>query len=1213
MKTGDCNIKNPLVRDGTSQLQRYLKALKTDYVQVDEREVDDLLAFIYEYSEIVQFYDTDNNPDGNWKDFIENDVSTVIALIAQKDLTVIKDCFDKCFKIISNSNTLTVKAKTAFNNIFQFIFFITDEINSWYNRSVIGLQLNTELKQTITSGLRDNLKTVIGTYKSASANSYLKDDTSTNDCSGNIYSGDFLSSTLNQAWVIPGSSTNQSWSDYLSGISEDDSLYGNETTDIKKVKHAAERMVSIVEKFIGAQSRIINLAPDFLEETLTDYPSHQPPMALFLAFFQLMDIAKKELNEITKRHLDYYYKDVMQLENREEEADTVHVIFQLAKQVDSYLIEEGTQLKAGKDDTDVEVIYKVEEDTVINKAAIDKIKTVFVDKDDDYRIYSAPVANSKDGKGTEFDTDEPKWKPFGQTQLVSTGVYLDEDERTMEFAEIGFAIASPSLFLNEGKRTVTIVFNTADTPPSVTLNEDNFTAYLSSEKEWTECSFDSAGIDDSANTITFKVSLDTDAPPIIAFNDTKIDDVFDSDFPVLKILLNNDSTTSYDYESLKDVNITSVDVKVEVTGMKNLILQNDFGLLKTNKPFYPFSTIPGIDSSFYIGSSEVFQKDLSYLNIDIIWKDVPDSDLSDYYANYDGTSSIVSDNSEFLVQCQALINGSWDNNIGSEQRLFEDDATDERKIKLGSQTGSSTDFNNYSPGFIEDDISEYFADTQRGFIKLVLTGPPDAFGHKLYPAAYTKAVIDYANAGNGNAKLIPNPPYTPYINNLTLDYNSSESINLHSSDTYEDDDSVFFHINPFGIKKIRSATPAYVDFLPQFQFDNDTTTYESEGELYIGISDLTPPQSVCILFQMAEGSADPELPTQNVYWSYLSDDEWIQFEDTDLVSDGTEGLIKSGIIEFSIPGAANDDNTVLPDGVHWIRAALDQNSSAVCDCIAIVAQSAKAVYSDNGNDPDFLSVPIEDGTITGLKTKDANVKKVSQPYSSLGGKTAESDDQFYVRVSERLRHKERGITIWDYEHLVLQEFPSIYKVKCINHSTYISDVSEFAPGYVSVIVIPSLLNKNAVDPLEPRASIATLTGIQKFLKKKISAFAYENLEVLNPLYEKIKVDFKVKFFSDFNYYKKVLEEDIIEFLSPWVTGKETEITFGGVVYKSSILNFIEERDYVDYVTDLKMSHITEDEDGNEVEKLEDEITVTTARSILVSNDSHTINEALDCA
>jgi hypothetical protein len=54
------------------------------------------------------------------------------------------------------------------------------------------------------------------------------------------------------------------------------------------------------------------------------------------------------------------------------------------------------------------------------------------------------------------------------------------------------------------------------------------------------------------------------------------------------------------------------------------------------------------------------------------------------------------------------------------------------------------------------------------------------------------------------------------------------------------------------------------------------------------------------------------------------------------------------------------------------------------------------------------------------------------PYSSFGGRETEDTTEFYQRVSERLRHKERAITIFDYERLVLESFPEVYKVECVN-------------------------------------------------------------------------------------------------------------------------------------------------------------------------------------
>ena len=77
----NCDIDNLLVRDGVSQTQRMLPALDPDYIKVDERAIADWLGFAHRYAELVQYYDASNLPAGDWQSFIQNDVTTVIALM----------------------------------------------------------------------------------------------------------------------------------------------------------------------------------------------------------------------------------------------------------------------------------------------------------------------------------------------------------------------------------------------------------------------------------------------------------------------------------------------------------------------------------------------------------------------------------------------------------------------------------------------------------------------------------------------------------------------------------------------------------------------------------------------------------------------------------------------------------------------------------------------------------------------------------------------------------------------------------------------------------------------------------------------------------------------------------------------------------------------------------------------------------------------------
>ena len=109
------------------------------------------------------------------------------------------------------------------------------------------------------------------------------------------------------------------------------------------------------------------------------------------------------------------------------------------------------------------------------------------------------------------------------------------------------------------------------------------------------------------------------------------------------------------------------------------------------------------------------------------------------------------------------------------------------------------------------------------------------------------------------------------------------------------------------------------------------------------------------------------------------------------------------------------------------------------------------------------------------------------------------------------------------------------------------------------------------------------------------------------------LEFNLKLFSgyEFSYYSNLLKESITALLSPWAYGKADDIRFGGKIEKSVLINFIESQYYVDYITDVKMYHLTEDNQATLTD--EDEITASMAISILVSvpADKHLVHQIPD--
>lgn len=517
------------------------------------------------------------------------------------------------------------------------------------------------------------------------------------------------------------------------------------------------------------------------------------------------------------------------------------------------------------------------------------------------------------------------------------------------------------------------------------------------------------------------------------------------------------------------------------------------------------------------------------------------------------------------------------------------------------------------------EFEAYSPTLKRGFIRFTLDR--DDFMHRQYPkiltwyALYAAGQIplidttddDQADRYTGQSTEtppIPNPPYTPATNNISLDYTSTQVITGEANDGIDQ----FYHLLPFnghravalspeqqgmdytGVQLIYPYTPADSD---AFRYTKDcenngqvvAATSYAEGHLYIGLSNLTPGGTLSLLFTLAKGSApSPEASAPELYWSYLvADNQWLPFQPGEILKDSTNGLTRTGMMQFQIPTTAVSENTMLNPSLYWIQAsakvangeAPDEDVRALPSLSDIHAQVVLARFANDDNELSHLGDPLPADTISNLVEGNIAVKKIAQPLPSFGGRLPEqAGHEFMRRVSERLRHKDRAVSRWDYEHLLLQAFNEVQRAKCIPHTRYRpwEKASESAPGFVSVAVIPRLDGRTGHALAEPRFTQGKLDDMATHLAQRANLFvafgekAEARLQVVNPLYEKVDVKVKVAFQpGDEVYFKQQLTEALTHYISPWLADASTPPVFDRTLDKSAILQFVEEQPYVDYV------------------------------------------------
>jgi hypothetical protein len=986
--------------------------------------------------------------------------------------------------------------------------------------------------------------------------------------------------------------------------------------------------------------------------------NYEPHLALFLSFLKLLKFQQEQINGLSKRHLDFYYKEVLQLSLKPAVPDRVHLIFELAKNAGQAILANDTQLEGGKDKNGKPLFYSTGEELVVNQATVAMLKSVFHQQGESIRY--AEQTDSLDGLGTEFTDEHPNWQAFGN--------------ETWPAASLGFALASKVLLLKEGTRNITVELSfAADSIPADFPDKEKvqsqFLVLLSGEKDWIQATdFEVGNAPRSrAGKLRLTVQIDAAEKAIVPYDPKIHEERFNTDLPVLRVLINIGTEDGYSvYAALEKAIITEVNITVEVSGIKDINLENDQGKLDGSKPFYPFGTQPRAGSNFYLGSAEIFQKNWEHIKLNVAWKNKP-FNLQAHYAAYTDGGVTVTGDDYFTFKARYLKDNKWfPEGVSAiskglfDELIIERDASDSgfkiatlaspllikkgvdvnkavlknylakqtlvspvKQKKIAKPVSAKFEIAKFNPGFLKPMtmIAAFSQAIKADYLRLTLD---KSFLQEYFVNLMTKAMIKIANEETAN---IPNDPYTPQISSFTVDYKAS-AINkfafgskVSSEDkfrNFKDRSIQLFHEQPFGQSEQHVFLKEQCAFLDPNAKRNIRLlpAYAPEGEFYIGLEKANASDMVSLLIQALEGSEDPLAPTftgnQAVEWFALVNNEWQPLNDNFVSKNSTNNLLRAGIVRIQLPAGANSSNTLLDSGFHWIKAQLPAGLkyTSVCRIAGIHAQAVEASFNDRDNELSHLAASVPAETIKKFIAKPPLVKGVNQPYATFGGAAIEQDVMFYQRVSERLRHKNRAVNIWDYERLVLQEFPSVYKVKCLNHTSInkqsgTPDYFEINPGFVSLIVIPDIRNQDSFDPLQPRASQNLLREIEDYIAPLNSL--HVKFDADNPDYETLFLDFRVKFYNQFdpNAYLKILNADIVRYLSPWAFGDFSDISFGGSIYKSVVIGFIEERPYIDFVSQVRMYHRKGEVDTNTSDV--NFISASSARAILVSAIEHQIN------
>ena len=1161
------------VTSGLSQMTRNLPEQSNTYVAIDEKTESDLFSFVYRFSSYINYYNLSNKREGDWQFFFSNNPHVLLSILNDVNVYSFNFTYDKLSDYIRATNN-TNDQVIALENIFVFLYQLILEMHATYERiSKISKALS------VTNEVDWQEDDIFNLY-----NQLFIWRNDIQQVEGIAFSTD--------QWPSLENAANESFIPTNLVFELDDSIQGKIINTLLQL-----------DVFFGdVQAKYIhylNNGKYIIKKAIQNQDVYyEPHLGVVKSFLQLYAHLQDKINLIPKRHLDFYYQQILGQLPSLQKVDRVHLALTLGSSIAQYLLKKDTIFLAEFPEIENKYLYRTVKDSVLNKANLLFLNNVLIsthkntEADFESNIVKEKIVyqnslNVPDfqSKGTKGNIVFPLFGEDPDFSNSSTG--------NMEFAKFGYLVGSEILYQTTGKRTFTIDIYFGDTSfttlsnyiksyslligkhEKVVANElfkAAFNITITTEEGWYELDsysvkYDFDNLDEKV--ISYNFQLKEDQPAIVLYNNEIHGGNYPANIPLIYFQLNPNSFHN-GYSFLKGLIITRIAFTMKVDQNSQLILSNNLGLISSDNPFTPFGPQPYENAYLDIQNENIFNKFTTNFSLNIAWFNLPTNEngFQEYFKEYGKPV----ENNSFLVGVSSLDKGKFKPDV-EEQQNFELFHSIRKADTVGILSPTTTlndiDFGKLkfsNDMSLEKDSEDILLNTQKGVVRIQLLSPSDPFGHKRFNQLFSDTSIHNSKKFTKKREL-PKEPYTPYIKSIHVNFTlfSSDILNRGFIDDNFETDIKFIHVHPFGHDLIYPNSKQ-----PSFKLIPD---YPSDRQFYIGVNNVSPSDELTIYFELKDLKPTHSVINKPVIsWSYLQENTWKTLTSNYILSDSTDGFIRSGLVTLLLPTDINSDNTVLPPDIYWISAQLHGSADYSMQLICLYANALEVERIDNGDNFHLAALPA--ATITQSQLPLPEVDTILQPFASFGSVFAETYDQFNTRISELLRSKNRFITTRDLTQQILNHFPSLAYVHCMANGRQTDLLLENMDILIMVVPVIQSFNKYNENSL-PNVDFSELSIINSFIKSILPPSI--KFVVTNPIYEFVKVKCSVQFESTrinlkVNANISRLNDDIINFISPWLSIAETEFKELKVLYVNDIINFIQKRNYIHYVTSVSLLH-----------------------------------------
>lgn len=1126
--------------------------ISTEQVALDNRQLLQRLRFLVRFSQQLNFYDSKNQINGDWSPFLLKDPLIFSAWLSEAQYQQpCSEFLGVAYRLgnqlqasdqlsdLADETTLIMLRQLARQVAKLFV-----DLHRWFSLMNVHHQ-SQQSTQDFLATLRSDIAPQLSVF--ISLQDYLITQPPRRDL---LCQSDLV--MIHDCWSNAGNY-------------QVNSMHASEA-EKQQCFYSPSQCLAVLESMhkivFGFYIRTAKRAGQDYQRLLSGFNGY-PDTSLLIAYTARLDDYSGQLNNFTDKHLDFYYQKILQGSPAQELADETFLSVELAANHDLLTLPAGTQFKAGVYDNQTPILFANNKEETLNSATITSATNLcnLAGEDGKHRLIkqdlSAYVAKAGK-KSLQANEHSSGFKIFGDGQG--------------EIVHPALIISSPMLCLSSGQRK--IVLSLALSKPCQLTDFSDSEIFISTATGWQKVIKESWSQQDE-NGLQLELLFDAQFPAISRY--AKDSQLTEARWPMLKIV------TGEKVDLKQTYNIESVAFDLEVENA-HATFSSDLGKLKANQLTFPFTANPEAGNNFNIHLPELYVKPLTSLTLSLSWNKLP-NDFAEYYASYNQYlegEEFTFNNDSFRISGYQLKQGQWQGIQLAPNTLF---LSDENSTKINKPISTFLLANGENlyclPSVWNEDA--LYKNQQQPLFRITLDSPQQGFGHSLYSSVIASWSMSMARGFEqppavdkkssppvvaSQAQATPALPWVPQTKAITLNYRSACWLDL-SKDSNEIPLQIF-HQDSFSCYAVYDSQQKIDQLQTNFSSQQSThseashntpallPSFSPSSALFLSFTKVNLTSPINLLFQMSCWAQLSEIPAQALNFYYLSQSGWRSLTP---LKDDTEKLTVSGIITLQLAKDATDHSPLMNQQDFYI-AITEQNvcparaRPVLIDTQAIRVQRVLPTALKEGETPSLAAF-----TIKAPQAKLSGLKAVSQPSASFAGRAREDQQTFRQRISQRIRHKNRAVTAYDYECLALSYLPQAYFARCINNND--------DPAEILLAVIASHKEPAAVKP--PQVAANNLSYAQQQLVERSPAFS--RIRLFNMKQQPLRIKAEVRFIQGQGSPRQCaqISQTIRLFMSPWSEQQAEVMDLDKGLQRADIIKLISAHSAVSEVISLDLA------------------------------------------